>query len=33
MEVEKAGDGDTPGPETERVVSTDAMDNLLDGRR
>lgn len=32
-EVEKAGDADTIGPDTERVVSTDAMDNLLDDRR
>lgn len=33
MEDEKAGDADAIGPETERVVSTDAMDSLLDERR
>lgn len=33
MEEEKAGDADAMGPETERMVSTDAMDNLLDERR
>ena len=33
MEVEKAGDADAIGPETERVVSTDAVDSLLDERR
>lgn len=32
-EDENAGDADVVGPETERVVSTDAMDSLLDGRR
>lgn len=32
-EGEKAGDIDVIGPETERVVSTDAMDSLLDERR
>ena len=32
-EDEKAGDPDVTGPETERVVSTDAMDSLLDERR
>jgi hypothetical protein len=33
IEDEKAGDADVIGPETERVVSTDAMDSLLDERR
>lgn len=33
IEDERAGDADAIGPETERVVSTDAVDNLFEERR